>query len=205
MNVDNYQLVKGLGLTAIAGSLALPITDVIAILLRPGYNPLSTSVSRLALGPTGWIQGIGLYIGGIGAIALALGLSLALSKQWEVRLGEVLIFLVGVGLMLAATFHTDPHRHEFDLHGKIHEWVSFASGVFILPAFFLVSPGIRNNRHLFAYTIIAGILQIILEVGRGRLPSNWVLFGLHERLIGANAVLWIIVIAWAILIKRRSK
>ena len=205
MNVDNYQLVKGLGLAAIAGSLALPITDVIAILLRPGYNPLSTSVSRLALGPTGWIQGIGLYLGGIGAIALALGLSVALSKQWEVRLGEVLIFLVGVGLMLAATFHTDPHRHEFDLHGKIHAWVSFASGVFILPAFFLVSPGIRNNRHLFAYTIIAGILQIILEVGRGRLPSNWVLFGLHERLIGANAVLWIIVIAWAILIKRRSK
>ena len=204
MNVDNYQLVKGLGLTAIAGSLALPITDVIAILLRPGYNPLSTSVSRLALGPTGWIQGIGLYIGGIGAIALALGLSMALSKQWEVRLGEALLFLVGVGLILAATFHTDPHGHEFDLHGKIHAWVSFASGVFILPAFFLVSPGIRNNRHLFAYTIIAGIVQIILEVGRGRLPSNWVLFGLHERLIGANAVLWIIVIAWAILIKRRS-
>jgi hypothetical protein len=176
MNIDRHQRVKGLGLTAIVGSLALPITDVIAILLRPGYNPLATSVSHLALGSTGWIQEIGLYLGGIGAIACALGMGMVLSKQWEVRLGEIMIFLVGVGLILAATFHTDPYGHVSTLHGQIHAWASFASGVVVLPAFFLVSPGIRNSRPLFIYTIITGILQIVLEVGRGRLPSHWILF-----------------------------
>ena len=204
MKVDSHQISKCLGWTAIFGNLTLPITDVIAILLHPGYNPLSKSVSDLALEPYGWVQGIGLFLGGIGVIACALGLSLVLSKQWEVKLGDVSILLVGISLILTAIFHTDPPGHEVTVYGHIHHVASFVAALSALPAFFLISPGIRNNRRLFIYTIISGILQIALEVGRGRLPSDWVLFGLHERLIGANEVIWIIVISWTILIKHRN-
>jgi hypothetical membrane protein len=202
MKIKSHRLTKDLGLAAITGILALPITDGIAIFFHPGYNPFTNSVSDLALGPAGWIQGIGLYLGGIGVMACALGLSLELSRQWEVRLGEVLLSAVGFGIILAAIFHTDLPGHASTLQGKVHGWASFGAGVLALPALFLISSGIRSRKPLFIYTIIAAILQIILEVGRGRLPSDWVFFGLHERLLGANGFIWILVISWAILVKR---
>ena len=199
MNISRQQIPKILGFTSIVGNLGLPVTDGVAILFHPGYNPLSQSVSDLALGPFGWIQGIGLFLGGIGAITLALILWLELGKQWEIRFGETLILIVGICLIIAATIHTDPPGHKTTLLGEMHGWASFAGGVFALPAFFLVSPGLRNNKRLFIYTIVAGVLQVILEVGRGRMPADWSLFGLHERLIVTNGVLWMVVVSWAIM------
>ena len=204
MKINRHKAVKWLGLAAIGGSVALALSDGIGILLHSGYNPITNSISDLALGPTGWVQGVGLYLGGAGVMAFALGLSLVLSEQWEIKLGEAFLFLVGIGLVLAATFRTDTPGHASTISGDIHGWVSFASAIFALPTFFLISPAIRNNRRLFIYTIIAGILAIVLEVGRGRLPSSWVFFGLHERLIGANGFCWIAVTSWALLVRHKE-
>ena len=205
MNTGHRRLITVLGLISFSGNLALPLTDAISILLHPGYNPLMKSVSDLALGPLGWIQGVGIGLGGIASIACAAGLFLKLGRQWEVRLGEVLLCLVGIALVLAAVFHANLPGAPPDLSGRIHGNASIFSGIAILPVFFLVAFGLRNNRHLFIYTIVAGCLQIVLEVGRGRLPSNWTFFGLHERLVGANPVLWEIFISWIILVKHRLK
>ena len=198
------RLIRGLGLTAIIGALAFPITDLIAILLRQGYNPFSDTISSLAMGSTGWIQSIGFYFCGVGTMAFAMGLYLELSPPWEVRLGEVLTFIAGVSLIFVAIFHANPHGETATIHGDIHLAAAFAAGSCVLPAFFLISPGVRHRKTLFIYSIIAGILEIVMVIGRGNMPSNWTLVGLHERLIAANAIAWLAIVSWAVLIRARE-
>lgn len=188
-------------MAAIIGCASVAVTDGIGILLRPGYNPVSTSVSALALGPTGWVQDVGMYLAGIGIVACAVGLYRVISSAWEVRLGELLLLLVGVGLVFAAAFKTGVPGQKEAITGDIHAVSSITSALLFLPVCFLISPAVRHHKKFFAYTIVAGIVAIGLEVGRGRLPPNWVLFGLHERLIGANALLWISLLSWHKLVK----
>ena len=180
------RLVRSLGLIAIIGALAFPVTDLIAILLRQGYNPLSDTISSLALGPTSWIQSIGFYFGGIGTMAFAVGLFLRVS------------------LIFVAIFHANLPGQAATIHGDIHLTAAFATGTSVLPAFFLISPAVRHRKTLFIYTIIAGILEIVMVIGRGNMPSDWALVGLHERLIAANAVSWMIISSWVILVRAKA-
>jgi hypothetical protein len=145
-----------------------------------------------------------MYLGGIGIGACAVGLYLALDGNWEVRLGELFLLVVGIGIVLAAAFKVGLPRQTETIAGDIHEVSSIVSAISFLPVCFLVSPAIRKRKRLFAYTIAAGVLGVVLEAGRGRLPFEWMFFGLHERLIGANALAWISMMAWAELIKYRD-
>jgi hypothetical membrane protein len=192
----NPAVVRSLGLTGLVGCVSILLTDVAGILLRPGYNPFSGSVSDLALGPTGWVQATGMALAGIGIVACVVGFYLVLSRAWEVVLGEAFLFLSGSGLAVAAFFKTGSPG----IGGEVHGGSSIAAAALFLPVCFLVSPAVRESKPLFIYTVVAGILQIGLEVGRGVLPSHWMFFGLHERLIGANALAWVATMAWTMLI-----
>jgi hypothetical membrane protein len=196
----NPKWIVGLGIAGVAGAASVVVTDVIGILVRPGYNPIFQSVSDLALGPTGWIQDLGMFLGAVGALACAAGLYLVLDEGWHLRLGELLLVIAGLGLLLAALFKTNllPPK---TTGGIIHDTASLVSGVAFVPVCFLISPALRSRRALFVYTIAAGLLGASLEIGTGRFPEHWVLFGLHERLFLGNAVAWVWVVSWAVLLR----
>jgi hypothetical membrane protein len=191
---------RGLGIAGMSGAASVVLTDVIGILARPGYNPISQSVSELAVGPTGWIQDLGMFLGAVGALACAAGLYLVLDEGWYLKMGEFLLFVAGLGLLLAAVFKTDlvPPK---TVGGIIHDIASLVSGIAFVPVCFLISPALRRRRALFAYTIAAGLLGAGLEIGTGRFPEHWVLFGLHERLFLGNAVAWVWVVSWMVLLR----
>lgn len=193
--------ITSLGVVSLVGCISVAVSDGVGILLRPGYNPLSQSVSSLALGPTGWVQGVGLGLGAIGTMACAVGLYMALPRAWEAILGEVFLLFAGMALLMTALFRSGSPG----VMGNIHMGSSFAAAIVFLPGCFLISPALRKRRGLFLYTIAAGVLQIALEVGRGTLPENWMFFGLHERLIGANALAWVAALAWIVLIGYRTR
>jgi hypothetical protein len=192
--------VVGLGIAGLFGAVSMVATDVIGILVRPGYNPVSQSVSELALGPTGWIQDLGMFLGGAGAIACAAGLYLGLARKWETSLAEFLLAVAGTGLLLAAFFKTDLAPPK-TTGGIIHDTSSLIGGIAFVPVCFLMAPALRACKALFNYTVVAGLVGATLEIGAGRFPREWVLFGLHERLFLGNAVLWLFIISWAVLIR----
>jgi hypothetical membrane protein len=203
--VSRRGLVRGLGLASIAGCVMVALTDVIGVLLHPGYNPLKNSISDLALGPLGWVQDAGLYCLGVGVLAFAAGLSLVLSQKWQARLGELLLLLIGIALLLAAFFHTDPPGNHSTLHGNIHGYASFTAIFVSVPAVFLVAFAVKDNRRLFIYSLAAGVFQVVFDIGRGRLPADWTFFGLHERLVVANALVWVAVVSWVLMVRGRDK
>jgi Protein of unknown function (DUF998) len=75
---------------------------------RAGYNPLRHPVSSLAIGELGWTQRATFVLTGLLTIALAVGLRRALRSRGGSRWGTLLVGLVGIGLIGAGLFVTDP-------------------------------------------------------------------------------------------------
>jgi hypothetical protein len=92
----------------LAGPLFI-VTFLFEGLARPAYNPLRHPVSSLALGPNGWIQVVNFMVAGMLCLAMAVGLLRARRGQpVGPRSGAILIGAVGVGLLGAGAFITDP-------------------------------------------------------------------------------------------------
>ena len=73
--------------------------------LRPAYDPLRHPVSSLSLGGgAAWVQSATFLITGLLVVAFAVGLSRAGCGRWT----PILIGLVGLGLMGAGVFTSDP-------------------------------------------------------------------------------------------------
>ena len=68
------------------------------------YDPLAEPVSALEAGPNGWIQQINFVVFGLLTIAFAVGLHRGLRPIRAGIAGPALLFLSGIGLLLAAAF-----------------------------------------------------------------------------------------------------
>src|SRR3954462_9016242 len=76
--------------------------------LREGYDPMRHLVSTLALGGSGWIQIANFIVTGTLLIAFAVGLRPALRRFGGGVWAPLLIGMVGVGLIGAGVFLSDP-------------------------------------------------------------------------------------------------
>lgn len=126
----------------ICGAIACPlfiITVLVEGTRRPGYNAMLYPLSSLAIGDRGWIQVLNFILAGMLLVIFSRGLH-RLFKTGKVKFrGPVLIGLVGVGLIGAGIFVTDPVfgypadkpllLRQFTLHGHLHD--AFSMVVFI--------------------------------------------------------------------------
>lgn len=78
--------------------------------VRPGYDPLRHPISSLSIGSKGWVQRANFLVTGALYLAGAHGLAHAPRGRGnpETRTGPILISTVGLGLIGAAIFTTDP-------------------------------------------------------------------------------------------------
>lgn len=99
------------GLLLAAGVIGPPLF-VLAFLVegatRPGYDAFRTFVSQLSLGPDGWTQIANFVLTGVLFIAFAFGLRRRLTPGRGATWGPRLIGVVGLGLVIAGLFVTDP-------------------------------------------------------------------------------------------------
>jgi len=77
--------------------------------LRPEYDPLRHPVSSLSLGPGGWTQRLNFLVTGGLYVAGAIGLWRARHQPGlATRAGPILLSTIGLGLMGAGVFASDP-------------------------------------------------------------------------------------------------
>jgi Protein of unknown function (DUF998) len=93
--------------SAVAGPLFVTVF-VLEGARRPDYKPLRHPVSSLALGSRGWVQVTNFAVAGTLYLAGATGLLRARDPIPGLRLGPALFAGVGLGLLGAAAFRTDP-------------------------------------------------------------------------------------------------
>ena len=111
------------------GPLVFVATFLIEGAIRPGYNAWRTTISTLSLTERGWMQIANFHLFGLLTLCFALGLKRVFKTGVGSSSGPILFAVVGVGLILAGIFVTDPclgyplhspaHLPE-SLHGTIH-------------------------------------------------------------------------------------
>lgn len=181
---------------------------------RPGYRPLRHPISSLALGASGWVQSVNFLILGGSILALALGLRPALRRYGAGLWAPLLIGLVGVGLVGAGVFPTDPISGYpmgtpmvpvGTARGVLH--AAFSTPVFTaLPAacFVVAYRFAKVGRRKWAYysvaTAVVFLICIVLaSIGFSQHPTFMPIGGLLQRVTVIVGLAWLTALAWHLL------
>jgi hypothetical protein len=101
--------------------------------LRPGYDPLSTFVSALSLGPRGWIQMANFIVLGILLFLFTRGIAAEFQSGKASRGGLILLTIIAICYFLSGPFVMDPTGtplSQITVHGTLHG--IFGAIVFLL-------------------------------------------------------------------------
>jgi MFS family permease len=198
-------------LVGIVGPIVVIVGDFAASLSTPGYSLVRDSVSSLALEPIGWLQSICFLAMALLLEIFVAGLFFNTRRARGFYAGIVLLALCGFVLMLIAAFHMDAPETELrTTAGIIHTIASYGLGLLFPIAILSLAPSFKstpNWKGIFIYTLIAGVLGFGLILGAifGN-QAGW--FGLYERIIILNALVWVEVVAihfLRLLLKREPK
>jgi len=191
LNIDSVPALVG-----IVGPIVVIVGDLAASLSIPGYSLVRDSVSSLALTSIGWLQSICFLAMGLLLEIFVAGLFFNIRRARGFYAGIVLLALCGFVLMLIAAFHMD-HSGAPPIEGTIHTIASYGLGLLFPIAILSLAPSLKstpNWKNIFIYTLIAGILALALIIGAFFTEQvGW--FGLYERIIIGNALIWVEVVA----------
>jgi MFS family permease len=191
LNIDSVPALVG-----IIGPIVVVVGDLAASLSTPGYSPVRDSVSSLALTGIGWLQSICFLAMGLLLEIFVAGLFFNIRRARGFLAGIVLLALCGFVLMLIAAFHMG-HSGAPPIDGTIHTIASYGLGLLFPIAILSLAPSFKSTpkwKNIFIYTLIAGVLALGLILG-ALLTKQIGWFGLYERIIILNALIWVEVVA----------
>ena len=212
---------RTLGLTEVlllCGVIGPPLFYVVLIIegaTRPGYNPIQTQGSYLALTDQGWEQIANFIVFGLLSIAFAVGLRRVWPNGRASTWGPLLIVLFGLGLITIGVCVTDPgdgyppgaplNGHPQTWHGWVHGLggalvvnVLLPAACFVLSRRFAADPA---SRRWAVYSWMTGALILLISVPatvglpfaeRAGFP---VIHGLIQRILLLIGWLWLTLIA----------
>jgi len=187
-----------LALAGVTGPFVLILADLIAGFSEPRYDPIRDSISSLALTPMGWVQTIGFLAIGLLVEVFVAGLLFNIRRRRGLGSSVGLLVCFGFGLLLIGAFRTDPVGAPHTIEGTIHS-VAVTTVFWLFPvAILLLAPSLRNDpywKDTFVYTVVTSVLALALIIGWVCLPAQLTWFGLYERVLVANTVIWVEVIA----------
>jgi hypothetical protein len=192
-----------LALAGMAGPLVLAATDFSAAFTSPAYSLIRDSISSLALTHLGWIQTVGFLAIGLLVEIFTAGLLYNVKRSRGFHSAIALLVFFGFALLLIGAFRTDPLGAERTIEGRIHG-LAATTAFWIFPAaILLIAPSIRRDpdwKGIFWYTIVTTILAVALVITLGVLPDETSWFGLMERIVVANMIIWVEVAAIKLLL-----
>jgi hypothetical protein len=198
---------------AIAGPL-FTIAWFVQGLTRADYDPMRHAISSLSVGEPGWIQVATFIATGLLILAFAIELQRALRGPSGSVWGPLLVGSVGVGLIGAGLFVTDPLNGyppgtpmlptERTAHGILHDLfgVPFFLGLPIACLVFARFFGRQGERGWTWYSLLSGIgmftVFFVARLGFRLLPTYPDLaasFGLLQRITVTLGLAWLTLLA----------
>lgn len=173
--------------------------------MRPGYDAMRHMVSQLATGPGAWVQVADFWACGVLLLAFALGLRMAIKGQRGAVGAPLLLGLVGVALVVAGAFTTDPALGYPPGAAAVQTTQSWIHGLAALAAFGLLGvaalvmawhstagPKAQGWR---AYSIVVGALLLAYVAASfiGVVPDA--VGGLVQRIAIIGGLAWVAMVA----------
>ncbi len=189
---------SALALAGILGPLILVIADITSATCACEYSLISNSISSLALTQLGWFQTIGFLALGLFVEIFTAGLLYNIKRARWFHLGIALFVFFGFAMLLIGAFRTDPVGGPDTFEGTIHGLAARLTFSLFAVAILALAPAIKKDpdwQHLFRYTIVTAILAVILGIILRFFSEETGWFGLVERILVGNMILWVEVTA----------
>jgi Protein of unknown function (DUF998) len=187
-------LYKICGAIGITGSITVVASNFIGIALHEKHDPISDTISMLAIGKYGWIQDWGLNILALGYMALAVGLFAWKNKGRKWISSLILLLLISADIILIAEHNQYAGRPGENIHLTL---VYILAGLFLILTF-LISFDLKSwHPNLKRFSLWIAFLWLIFAPLLPLIPDGW--DGAYERLICTLLVAWPIVISYKLI------
>ena len=163
----------------VIGPLLLILIMLIEGATRPGYDAWRMAGSALSLSDQGWMQIANFIVSGLLILGFAVGVRQTLRSGRGATWGPILLAIVGIGLIVAGVFVTDPAYGyppgtppgpavHTTLHGSIHFFIGGVAFFSCLPASCFVLArrfaGDPQWKGWAASSVAAGVLMLAFFV-----------------------------------------
>jgi hypothetical membrane protein len=179
-------------------------------LLRPGYNPVSTYISDLSIGPRGVIQITNFFIFGLLFFIFSYGLSLEFRTRNLSLNGPRILRLMAILIFLTGLFVTDPiHTPLFEMtwQGIVHNIIGLLFFSLFPISCYVFWRAFREHDEWRSFQKLTLVVGVIIAVGllafavalegavlTPNALSDYV--GLIQRFDIITFLLWIVALAW---------
>ena len=130
------------GWLGVLGCISVVVTDIIGIIVVDNHNPISETISSLAITDYAWIQDSGLDLFALAFAACATGLFLMNLGDWKWKTGSSMLLLLAVDILLIAEHNQYAGRE--GVGASIHIYCVYVLGVLFTLAPFLISFGLSE-------------------------------------------------------------
>lgn len=190
------------GIIGIIGCIAATATDIIGIIVVKDHNPISETISSLAIEKSAWIQDIGLDFYAAGMIACGIGLYVWNLDGLRWKIGTVLLGLLGIDVILIAEHNQYAGRE--GVGASIHIQCVYALAVLFAAITLLLSFGLRRvGRNWYRYSLGTAIVWTVLAPIFFFVPTN--IDGAYERFISLITISWVAAISWLLIRRGQGK
>jgi hypothetical protein len=187
-----------LALAGITGPVILLITDWTAAFTQPGYDMIQHTISSLAWTSLGWVQSLGFLVIGLLVEVFSVGLLFGVRGRRGFLPGIALLVIFGFGMLLLGAFKEDPAGTQATIQGTIHMVTAFIVFISFPIASLLITFSLRKDpqwKKIFLYTVIVNSLAVVFLVAHFILAGYGNGLGLDERLMVANILIWVEIMA----------
>jgi hypothetical protein len=182
------------GALAVLGVLYFFAAVSVAEALRPMYDPVTRTISELAVGRNGWLQVSAFVVLGLSFWALPAGMWRRVRATLFSRLGLILLLVSGASSFVAAAFPTDLRGAAVaTLSGDVHETAASVGYACLITAMLLFSWHFRRDESWRRFRPLSTGLTLL---GLGILiamavTGNSDVAGLLQRTMAATLLVWV--------------
>jgi hypothetical protein len=201
MRKPTFNTVGTLAIISIIGIVLFWVILFMAQSLTPGYNPISQSLSDLALGSYGWLQTIDFFLLAFVAISLGFGFYYGMHKKRGLRIVVVAFGAMACGEIISGIFRVDLVKTPLSIHALIHQVGASITAIAFPIAALMLLPSLKSDpewKGLANYTFVVAVSMLALEIAREvLLLTTWLnpWFGLYEKGLLVNSLVWVVVMA----------
>lgn len=184
------------GIIGLIGCISVVAADLIGIVVVERHNPISETISKLAINEYAWIQDIGLDIFAIGLIACAIALYTQPLGGFRWKFSAMLLVFLGIDVFLISEYNQ--YADASSVGSTIHLYLVSALGIaFALVAFF-VAPGLRKiSLKWYRFSLWISIVWTLSAPLFFVVPTAW--DGAYERLVALIMVTWVTGLSWLLI------
>jgi len=193
-----FNIRSTLAIAGILGPIIVTTGDLTAALNTEGYNLVSDSISSLALTRIGWLQTIGFLALGLLVEVFTAGLLFNIKRGRWFHLGIGVLVFFGFGMLLIGAFNTDAVGAARTIEGRIHGLAASTDFSLFAVAVLALSASLKQDpdwQPLYRYSLVTCALAVLLGVALRFFKDGSSLFGLVERVLVANMIIWVEVAA----------